>query len=378
MGKSVAESGSNGNGGIVSDSSGNIYQAARYYTTLHSCWLTKYDSDGNRQWSKEIRDSGESLSSTHVITDGTYIYTLCTFVGDYTNAQSGRLLTAWDSSGNIVSKKHITTKQGIGATTAQGLRAHTDGTIVFTGGSDRPGSNRYDPIYMVLQDYINFDGDFGELVIQDETLLSASNITDSVTTIGNEYGPSSSSLTIASKTQTYSDTSANEQIHYAEFLQQGPTESDGGMVWLKRIRSAANHYIFDTERGATKYLSSNLTNAEATDTNSLTSFNPSGFTVGPEPNVNDEDHGIAAWTFRKYPKFFDVVTYTGNGTAGTEIAHNLGSTPGMIVVKALGPTYGGNWRVWHRSVPTSVLRLDQTSGISAIGNPKTLGVTILQ
>ena len=61
----------------------------------------------------------------------------------------------------------------------------------------------------------NFDGIFSELVIQDETLLSASNITDSVITIGNEYGPSSSSLTIASKKQTYSDTSANEQIHYA-------------------------------------------------------------------------------------------------------------------------------------------------------------------
>ena len=62
------------------------------------------------QWSKEIRDSGESLSSTHVITDGTYIYTLCTFVGDYTNAQSGRLLTAWDSSGILFCAHHYETR----------------------------------------------------------------------------------------------------------------------------------------------------------------------------------------------------------------------------------------------------------------------------
>ena len=60
--------------------------------------------------------------------------------------------------------------------------------------------------------------------------------------------------------------------------------------------------IFDTERGATKYLSSNLTNAEATDTNSLTVLIRPVLRLG-RPNVNDEDHGIAAWTFRKYPKF---------------------------------------------------------------------------
>jgi hypothetical protein len=57
-----------------------------------------------------------------------------------------------------------------------------------------------------------------------------------------------------------------------------------------------------------------------------------------------------AWTFRKQPKFFDIVTYTGNGTERT-IGHNLGSTPGCIIVKEL--TVGStNWCVYHRGLPT--------------------------
>ena len=39
-----------------------------------------------------------------------------------------------------------------------------------------------------------------------------------------------------------------------------------------------------------------------------------------------------AYTFRKAPKFFDIVTYTGNGT-NQAIAHNLDCEVGMIWVK---------------------------------------------
>ena len=36
-----------------------------------------------------------------------------------------------------------------------------------------------------------------------------------------------------------------------------------------------------------------------------------------------------SWTFRKQPKFFDVVTYEGTGSART-VAHSLNTTVGMI------------------------------------------------
>lgn len=46
------------------------------------------------------------------------------------------------------------------------------------------------------------------------------------------------------------------------------------------------------------------------------------------------------------PLSFDCVTYTGTGVAKA-IAHNLGSVPGMIIVKNTSNT--ANWRVYHRS-----------------------------
>ena len=153
----------------------------------------------------------------------------------------------------------------------------------------------------------------------------------------------------------------------------GNTEADGGMVWIKSRSGTQSNEIADTERGRTKFLRTNSNGLERTSTShDITSFNAAGFNVSKSvtAGVGSDGSTYCSWTFRKAEKFFDIVTYTGNGTAGTEIAHNLKSTPGMIVVKALGPTYGGSWRVWHRSISTSVLRLDQTAGISAIGAPQ--------
>ena len=52
------------------------------------------------------------------------------------------------------------------------------------------------------------------------------------------------------------------------------------------------------------------------------------------------------WSFLKSPGFFDVVIYDGDGTDDREIAHNLGSAPGCIIVKRYDEP--GDWYVWHR------------------------------
>ena len=132
----------------------------------------------------------------------------------------------------------------------------------------------------------------------------------------------------------------------------------GGLTWIKRRDAVGNHNLFDTARGATKKLYSDLTNAEFTDAFSLTSFNSNGFSVGID--VNGTDRNYVSWTFREQPKFFDVVTYTGNGTAGRKVAHNLGSVPGCIIVKQTSSA--NTWRVYHRSLGnTKGLALNETS-----------------
>jgi hypothetical protein len=109
----------------------------------------------------------------------------------------------------------------------------------------------------------------------------------------------------------------------------------GGLVWVKGRNLALDHQLFDTSRGALNYLSSSTTSAQATMANTLTSFNSNGFSLGSNNYVSSDGFIYVAWTFRKAPKFFDVVTYTGDGTAFRSVAHNLGITPGLVIVKNL-------------------------------------------
>jgi len=118
---------------------------------------------------------------------------------------------------------------------------------------------------------------------------------------------------------------------------------EGGMVWAKSRSNTQSHNVHDTERGGTKSLQTNVTTQELTIANAITSFNSDGFTLGGGWNTVAAGN-IASWTFRKAPKFFDVVTYTGDGVAGREIAHNLGCKPGMIIIKSTSDVR--NWIVW--------------------------------
>jgi hypothetical protein len=121
---------------------------------------------------------------------------------------------------------------------------------------------------------------------------------------------------------------------------------EGGLVWIRSRSAATGNFLFDTERGALDELNSNTTDAEASLANSLTAFNSDGFSISSATGIGVSAATYASWTFRKAPKFFDVVTYTGTGSART-VSHNLGSVPGCIMVKRTDTT--GNWQVYHRA-----------------------------
>jgi hypothetical protein len=122
----------------------------------------------------------------------------------------------------------------------------------------------------------------------------------------------------------------------------------GGLVWTKnRTYAGTSNTLYDTLRGVNKGLESNTTGAQVTGTNELTAFNTNGFTVGSSSTTNWNTYPYVSWTFRKQPKFFDVVTYTGNGASNRSISHALGATPGFFVVKPVSTS--GSWFVYHRS-----------------------------
>ena len=146
-------------------------------------------------------------------------------------------------------------------------------------------------------------------------------------------------------TYLYQGTSANQSITNGIDL-----DGEGGLVWAK-ARSAAgySHGLYDTERGVTKRLATSESTGESTYANSVTAFNNNGFSLGSNANndVNYSGSTYVSWTFRKAPKFFDVVTWTGTGTAGLTVSHNLGSAPGCIIAKRTDAS-GDNWAVYHR------------------------------
>jgi len=126
--------------------------------------------------------------------------------------------------------------------------------------------------------------------------------------------------------------------------------TNGGLVWIKSRANSSRHVLTDTARGVAYQIYSNFSDAQNNTGGSydLTSFNNNGFTLGSNGyGTNITGSATASWTFRKQPKFFDVVTWTGTGSNRT-IAHNLGSVPGCIIVKRTNTT--GDWMIYHRSI----------------------------
>jgi len=122
-----------------------------------------------------------------------------------------------------------------------------------------------------------------------------------------------------------------------------------GMIWTKSRTSTQSWFFHDTVRGATVLLD-NSTNAEETQANSLTSFNNNGFTVN-NLYVNANGENYVSFTWKSAANFFDVVTYNGSNSQQT-INHNLGSAPGMVIVKCRDNN-GTDWYVYHRGLTSS-------------------------
>ena len=152
--------------------------------------------------------------------------------------------------------------------------------------------------------------------------------------------------------------------------------TDGGLVWIKS-RSTRDHVWFDTERGNSA-IESNTTDAESAD-RGFTGFTTTGFSLNDPVNgdTNNSSGAFTSWNFKKAPRFFDCVTYTGDGTTSRAISHNLGCLPGFIVIKAYSNIGGqnGGWACFHNNGSS-----DLTTAITAINlnrsDSNQLGTTV--
>ena len=140
-------------------------------------------------------------------------------------------------------------------------------------------------------------------------------------------------------------------------------------TWIKSRDAADNHMLFDAVRGATKYLNSNTQNAEATDAQSLSSFNSNGFSVGNNVAVNTNAEDYVAWNWKisnsgvantdgtKNSTVYanpdagmSIVTYVGSGASGAgTVGHGLGAIPDVVLVKHYNPGFREYDNVYYSS-----------------------------
>jgi len=125
------------------------------------------------------------------------------------------------------------------------------------------------------------------------------------------------------------------------------------------------HILTDAVRGNTKYLQSNNTNAEATASNTFTSFDSDGFSLGNKAELNSNTNTYVAWNWKaggagsantdgdinstvsvNQAAGFSIVKYTGSGSAQT-VGHGLNAVPKLIIVKRI-PGNGYDWVVYHK------------------------------
>ncbi len=182
-------------------------------------------------------------------------------------------------------------------------------------------------------------------------------------------------------TKLYTGTGSSQSITGVNFQPD--------FTWVKdRDTAGYNHVLNDNVRGVTKYLRSNLTNAEATITDAITSFDSDGFTLGSDTSngehnrsginyaswnwlgangtASNTDGSITSTVSANTTSGFSIVSYTGNATAGATVGHGLGVTPDMFIVKVRSTT--NNWAVYHKSMgATKAMYLDGTSAETTDG-----------
>ena len=138
----------------------------------------------------------------------------------------------------------------------------------------------------------------------------------------------------------------------SQTITTGINASDNeALFWAKCRDAALSHRLADTVRGINKVLICNDSAGEATS-GDFTSASSTGITVNYNSgNINQSGNEDVLWSFRKQAGFFDIVTYTGNGSHGHLINHDLGCIPGMIWIKRTDT--GEDWMVYHIAMDAS-------------------------
>jgi hypothetical protein len=183
-----------------------------------------------------------------------------------------------------------------------------------------------------------------------------------------------------------SDTTSDENFNTVIYTGNGTTKSITGVgfqpdfTWIKNRTDATTHNVFDAVRGVYKNLKTDTTDAEGYNTNTLSSFDADGFTVGLANAANGSGDNLVAWNWKangsgvsntdgsitstvsaNQDAGFSIVTYAGTGASMT-FGHGLGQSVDFMLVKTRNVADG--WVVHPFSVygTSYILSLNSTAG----------------
>ena len=154
-------------------------------------------------------------------------------------------------------------------------------------------------------------------------------------------------------------------------------------VWLKQRNTTGSHGLFDSVRGATKRLSSNLTAAEDTAAG-VNSFDSDGFTLDAL-NWNQNNDTFVAWNWKangsgvsntdgsitstvsaNTESGVSIVTFTGNGSSSATVGHGLDQVPEFIIQRRRDST--NDWQVSFKDIGVGYLNYTDAFGTSGGSN----------
>lgn len=134
-----------------------------------------------------------------------------------------------------------------------------------------------------------------------------------------------------------------------------PISIAADFTWNKLRNTSNSHIILDSLRPGTALTLPG--SAQDNAYSSGASATPDGFKKTTVVNATGNN---VNWSFKRAKKFFTLLVYNGNGSNGRILNHDLGITPGLIVIKSYRGT--GGWAATYLNSSGSPfgLRLDAT------------------
>jgi hypothetical protein len=174
-------------------------------------------------------------------------------------------------------------------------------------------------------------------------------------------------------------------------VNQGQFKPD--FVWIKSRSNITNHTAYDSVRGfnaspGSPGLFPNLTDAEGSSTNTVSSANSNGFTIAGSANsLNTNAYTFVGWQWQagqgtnttntsgsitstvsvSTTAGFSVVTFNAAASGAFTVGHGLGVAPRMIITRYRN--IASEWYTYHASVGnTQFLKLNATSAATTSAN----------